>query len=286
MMSFTSKRIFFAVLLASVLLIRAEADAALRSPFERQVERAVEAYSGANPVPEASENIRYLGGITPHHYIALAMIVRFYERIASPSVKRVWLFSPDHFRKARKFAAYCDSDWATAAITLAPDKGALENLAELKIAEANADLFKGEHGITLHIPLAARYFPNATVVPMVLNAKITDMGLLILRKKILSLIRDGDIIILSMDLSHYKSPEGLAAEDAKTLDALENLRYADTHALDVDARRAASLVLRLFKDLGATRGEVLEHSDSSNILGRRIDSGTSYATVVYGMGYR
>jgi hypothetical protein len=38
----------------------------------------------------------------------------------------------------------------------------------------------------------------------------------------------------------------------------------------------------LFRDLGIKEGTVLEHSDSSRILGRRIESGTSYATIIYG----
>jgi hypothetical protein len=37
----------------------------------------------------------------------------------------------------------------------------------------------------------------------------------------------------------------------------------------------------LFKKLGVGQGRVLEHADSSDILGRRIESGTSYATVVF-----
>ena len=224
---------------------------------------------------------RYLGGVTPHHDLALAMIVRFYERIASPEARRVWLFSPDHFHKARNLAAFCAADWALSGGTLEADEEASESRKGLAIAEANARLFASEHGITLHIPLVARYFPNAKVVPMVLNRNISDVGILILRDKIRSLLRSDDVIILSMDLSHYKTPEGMASEDVKTLDVLENLRFTRADGIDADARRAASLVLRLFKDLGAARGTVLEHTDSSAILGRRVESGTSYATIVY-----
>jgi poly-gamma-glutamate synthesis protein (capsule biosynthesis protein) len=281
-------RIAFSILLASVFFPYTTADAAgLTSPFEAEAARAITTYSAlpsaasAPNTPDSSGKNRYLGGVTPHHDVALAMIVRFYERIASPEAKRVWLFSPDHFHRARKPAAFCDGDWALASGTLKADKEACEALRKLKIAEANHSWFGAEHGITLHVPLIAHYFPNAAVVPMVLNPRIPDLGLLILRNKILELMRDDDIVILSMDLSHYKTPEGMAAEDEKTLLALENLASGATGRLDVDARRAASLVLRLLQDRGATRGVVLEHTDSSALLGRRIESGTSYATIIY-----
>jgi AmmeMemoRadiSam system protein B len=209
------------------------------------------------------------------------MIIRFYERIASREVKRVWLFSPDHFHKARKPAAFCDVDWTLAARILESDKEVCGVLQTLEIAEANADLFGAEHGITLHVPLIARYFPNASIVPMVLNRNIPDMDLIVLRHAIRSLISDADIIILSMDLSHYKPPEAMAREDKRTLAVLTNLKPFAARAIDADARRAASLVLALFRDMGADRGEMLEHTDSSAILGERIESGTSYATIVY-----
>lgn len=263
------------LLIAALLPIRAES-APLTSPFEAMVGQAT---ALAAPVTGAAR--RFLGGVTPHHDIALTMIINFYSRLASGDVRRVWLFSPDHFRQTRKMAAVGDRDWAAAGRILRADGEACEKLASLKIAEANGPLFGKEHGVTLHIPFIARYFPNATVVPVVINSSIPDIGLAILQKAILELLDDGDVIILSMDLSHYKTPEEMAAEDEKTLDVLTNLRFAETPFIDVDTRGGAALVLRLLKALGAGKGRVVDHMDSSDVLGRRIESGTSYATILY-----
>jgi AmmeMemoRadiSam system protein B len=254
--------------------------AGLRSHVEYAVERAVASYSSSKAA-RGETYLRALGGIAPHHDLALAMIVRFYERVSNPDVKRVWLFAPDHFRRARKLAAVCDADWKLDTGTLESDKGACAALDSLTFAESDAPMFGGEHGITIHIPLIARYFPNARVVPVVLGRNIPDIGLIILRKKIMELIGPDDVIILSMDLSHYKTPEAMALEDERTLEVLREMKPLETTKLDVDARRAAALVLYLFRDMGASIGEVLERSDSSEALGRRVESGTSYATVTY-----
>jgi AmmeMemoRadiSam system protein B len=254
--------------------------AGLRSPFEKAAERAVASYSSPNAA-RSETPLRALGGITPHHDLALPMIVRFYERVSSPEVKRVWLFAPDHFRRARKLAAVCDADWKLDTGTLESDKEACAALDSLTFAESDAPMFEGEHGITIHIPLIARYFPNARVVPVVLSRNISDIGLIILRKKIMELIGLDDVIILSMDLSHYKTSEAMALEDERTLEVLREMKPLETPSLDVDARRAAALVLYLFRDMGASIGEVLERSDSSEALGCRVESGTSYATVIY-----
>jgi AmmeMemoRadiSam system protein B len=213
------------------------------------------------------------------------MIVRFYESLP-PETKRVWLFAPDHFRRVRKPVAICGENWTLVEQTLLErmleaDREVCEALGAMRIVEERSEIFAGEHGITLHIPLIARYFPDAKVVPMLLNPKIPDMGLIILRNKLRELFREDDIVILSMDLSHYKTPEAMAVEDEKTLEVLKSLRFGSTGGLDVDAGRAAALALMLFKDMGAKNGEVLEHTDSSAILGYRVESGTSYATVMY-----
>jgi hypothetical protein len=39
----------------------------------------------------------------------------------------------------------------------------------------------------------------------------------------------------------------------------------------------------LFREFGIEKGIVLEHADSSSILGRRVESGTSYAAILYGV---
>jgi len=257
----------------------------LTSPFEGDVARAIEqAQAGAKTGTDTGGVI--LGGITPHHGIALPMMARFYERISSDSekVRRVWLFSPDHFERAKQYAVVCGNDWQTAGRILEADAIAKSAFDRMSIAGTDTRLFAEEHGITIHIPFIARYFPNATVVPIVLKTNIPDIALLILRNYILGAIRENDIIILSMDLSHYKTPEEMAAEDERTLAVLTNIEPMRTDRIDIDARRAASLVLRLFKERGAQKGVVMEHMDTSDILGYRIESGTSYATIVYRVG--
>ncbi|MCL1940374.1 MAG: AmmeMemoRadiSam system protein B [Synergistaceae bacterium] len=259
----------------------------MTSPFEGDVIRAVEqirAEKNAYTEAGGGEN-KIIGGITPHHGLALSMIARFYEHISAGSdaekILRVWLLSPDHFKRARNYAVVCGEDWQTAGRILEADAEAKSGLSGMSVADADSRLFAEEHGITIHIPLIARYFPNAAVVPMVLRSDIPDVPLLMLKNYMLGELKETDLIILSMDLSHYKTPEGMAAEDERTLEVLANLEPMKTAHLDIDARRAASLVLRLFSEMGAERGVIIEHMDTSDILGHRVESGTSYATIVY-----
>ena len=276
----------FALLLAVFLMFTESAGARagrLTSPFESDVARAVEREQAHKDIAKENSNLRILGGITPHHGLALDMITRFYGQISSGAIRRVWLLSPDHFKRAGNYAAVCGDDWLAAGRTLAADAVAKSGFSNMSIVEVNSRLFADEHGITIHIPLIARYFPNATIVPMVLKSDTPDIVLLTLKNYMLGVMGEGDLVILSMDMSHYKTPEEMKAEDERSLEALTNLEPMKTDRIDIDARRAASLVLRLFKDMGAERGEVMERMDSSDIMGYKLDpkSGTSYATIIF-----
>lgn len=255
--------------------------APLSSPFDRP---DVWAALAALPLP-ASSDIEgpVMGGISPHHDLAYDLIFRFYRKLArhNSGVRRVFLLSPDHFRRSARRGAVCFADWKTSARLLHVDGEAVAALESTGVLEAREDLFAREHGVTIHIPLIAHFFPNATVVPMVVRADAPDLDLWVLREALLRLSREGDLFILSMDLSHYKTPEAMAAEDEKTLDVLLNLRPRATAGIDVDAKRAAFLLLSVLGERGATRGILLEHTDSSTLLGRRVESGTSYATILY-----
>ena len=280
--------VFLLFLFLLFFALRAESGApatiTMTSPFEGTVARAVE-QARADGEAEADAGGRILGGIAPHHGLALCMMVRFYEQIASHSdskkISRVWLLSPDHFKGAKNYAVVCGDDWRTAGRILEADAAAKSGFSGMGIVGADAGLFSAEHGITIHIPLIARYFPNATVVPMVLKSNISDVALLMLKNYMLGAMEETDVIILSMDLSHYKTPEEMKKEDERTLEVLTNLEPMRTDHLDIDARRAAALVLRLFKELGAERGDIMERMDTTDILGYRVESGTSYATIVY-----
>jgi hypothetical protein len=84
-----------------------------------------------------------------------------------------------------------------------------------------------------------------------------------------------------MDLSHGKTPAGAAAEDARTLPVLRELRTPALRGLDLDCPRGAALLFALLRDLGATQARLLDHTDSCLLLNDGRSPCTSYATLLY-----
>lgn len=221
-----------------------------------------------------------VAGIAPHHTVAAPMIERFYEKIGSPSVRRVWLFSPDHYRAARQPMLVCDHDIGRVKV----DTAAAQKLASESWCGADARSFSQEHGIAVHLPYIERAFPGAAVLPVLFRPGADDLTLLRAVSAIWGEHREGDIYILSMDCSHYKDPDGLRREDARTVPVLERMRSPDTRTVDIDAPAAAAAVMMLARRSGASKGQMLERADTTEMTGTFTVSGTSYITMIYAAG--
>lgn len=223
------------------------------------------------------------GGIVPHHDLAGAMMLRFYDALAEavPAPERIILIAPDHYRAGRSPVSTCGADWLTEFGLLSADREGVAALTGAGLAERQDRLFRSEHGITNHLPLLRRTFPGATVLPLVVRKGLSDLHLLALRKALLPLVERGGLILLSMDLSHGKTPAGAAAEDARTLPVLRELRTPALRGLDLDCPRGAALLFALLRDLGATQAHLLDHTDSCLLLNDSRSPCTSYATLLY-----
>jgi AmmeMemoRadiSam system protein B len=224
-----------------------------------------------------------VGGIAPHHDVAGAMILRFYATLKTSglSPKRVVLIAPDHYRAGRGAVTVCGADWETASGTLRADAAAVGAVVRSGAATRDDRIFVREHGVTTHLPFLREAFPDATVLPVVVRTSASDMQLLVLRKLLAPFLRDGGLVILSMDLSHYKSPANAARDDARTLPVLARMDATSLRGLDIDTLRGAALFLALVRDLGSLRGVVLDHSDSGAIRDLPDAPCTSYATMLF-----
>ncbi len=243
---------------------------------------------GESPAVEASGARGFsggatAGGIVPHHDLAGTMMLRFYDALAEavPAPERIILIAPDHYRAGRSPVSTCGADWLTEFGLLSADREGVAALTGAGLAERQDRLFRSEHGITNHLPLLRRTFPGATVLPLVVRKGLSDLHLLALRKALLPLVERGGLILLSMDLSHGKTPAGAAAEDARALPVLRELRTPALRGLDLDGPRGAALLFALLRDLGATQARLLDHTDSCLLLNDGRSPCTSYATLLY-----
>ena len=223
-----------------------------------------------------------VGGLAPHHDVAAPLIDGLYERLRSlcPNPARVVIIGPDHFGRAKRNVVVCAHDWTTPSGVLRGDSLGAERVAGAGGALRQDAIFPLDHAVTEHIPRVRRFFGDVPVLPLLIRPPATDLQILRVRRVLETLLRDGGIVILSMDLSHYKPRAESDAEDDQSLAAIQRFELHRLNSLDVDTPRGARLFLSLMKALGATESRVLGRSNSADWLSNATRT-TGHATVVF-----
>jgi poly-gamma-glutamate synthesis protein (capsule biosynthesis protein) len=226
-----------------------------------------------------------VSGITvPHHLLAADLIARGFWAASGNRYDRVILLSPDHFSKSRRAFATTRRDIETVLGTIRTDQavaGAL--LSEPRLFD-DSDLFKQEHGVAALLPFVRHFFPDASIVPIVVSYASTradwDAAVAALRP----FLGPTTLVVQSTDYSHYlthavalqRDQEMLNIIAANDVDAVARLVQPD----HLDSKGSQYIQMRLQAEVNKAHGAVIASRSSSeySAIG---DKTTSYVVTVY-----
>lgn len=141
------------------------------------------------------------------------------------------------------------------------------------------DLFGNEHGVVLHAPYIAEYFPDAQVIPLLFTRSVSREKLAVLESALRPIFADeGTIIIASIDFSHYLTAAEAQEKDEITLDLVQKgaadtiMSLSDDH---LDCPSCLSMLLRLMESSKNSQPEVLFHENSKDFMPMESDKPTT-----------
>jgi AmmeMemoRadiSam system protein B len=233
-----------------------------------------------------AEKSQVRAGIVPHHFLARDLIAAFFQGIASPSVSRVILVGPDHFK------SFSGTDplsfttllpWRTPFGGLEPDRRFIQHLASEDACLGSDKIFMRDHSIWVLVPFVKKAFPQAHIVPLVLRnnreyARFRELG------ETLARLDDQEgILVVSSDFSHGVSQDQAMRLDRESITNLGRLDLDHIARIHCDCRPCLAVLLgflgeeqsfRLLdrqtsRDLGAPPGEPLTSYVSGYYCHRR-----------------
>ncbi len=167
----------------------------------------------------------YRGGAVNHHTLATDLLARFFSELGRCrlDVTRVIVLSPDHFHVGQTFITTFTDGYRTQGDFVSVDQKAVEDLlAEVPSARVNHDLFVNEHGVASLIPFLHQALPTASVVPVTINASISQTEAETMVQWLKGELKDlHTIVIVSSDMSHYLADVQARKNDAKTREAFQ-----------------------------------------------------------------
>ncbi|MEK7073202.1 MAG: AmmeMemoRadiSam system protein B [Patescibacteria group bacterium] len=203
---------------------------------------------------------RTQGLILPHYLLAAPLIAGAVSAFLEPPT-RVIIIGPDHLERARASAVVSRASWKTPYGTLMPDSAAA--LLPETAAMNDEAVFDVEHSISTLVPFVKKSFPDATVMPVLVNSRLTDAQEAALADALP--VDERTLVIASVDFSHYQ-PDRVARFHDRTSRAA--LSYADpalVNDLEIDSPPSLRVFLRLMQRRGALGMTVLGNKNSAQL---------------------
>jgi len=263
----------------------------------REVERILAA-AAVDP-SDVPETVR--GGLVPHAGWTFSgrTAARTLKALAARDrLGRVVIFGTDHGRLSGPGAVYAKGAWATPLGEVPVDAdlagavlGACEELT------ADPDAHAGENSIEIQVPLLKALADDVRIVPVMLSLRPEAAA--IGRRVGELLARDAPeaSVLGSSDLTHYGpryrfSPAGAGESgltwarenDRRIIKLIEEMRAAEVVAEAGERQNACgggavAAAIEACSALGATRGQCLEYTTSSEVVGGLETVG--YASVIF-----
>jgi AmmeMemoRadiSam system protein B len=198
-----------------------------------------------------------------------------------------------------------DSDrWESPLGDIQIDGALRELLLQTNAAKANASAHRTEHSLEVQVPFIQHLFDAAKILPIVVPPTEAALALGEALADIMSRAPQRIVCIGSTDLTHYGprygfTPMGAGAEGLRWASAVNDQQFIEL-ALRLDADRllsdalergnacgpgAAAAAIRVAETLGVTRGSLLAHTDSNEVMVRQMGAAgrdsVGYAALVF-----
>ncbi len=269
------------------------------------LEKLLKTYSGSDPLPEI-----ITGGIVPHAgwvFSGELCGMLFNEIHSRQQVDTFVLFGANHSVNSYSHMVYDVGQWASPLGTIDIDQEYAAALVELAdgLLHANCQAHSQEHSLEVLIPFIQYLFPEAKIVPIMVQPLETAVKVGELAAEITSRYTDRKIIAIgSTDLTHYgpsyyntpmgTGPEALAwaknANDRQMTDLICQMRYdrvvstAQEHKNACGAGAIAATMSYCSKQ-GKNQGIMLQQTCSSEVFkqkfGKTDMNSVGYAAIAF-----
>ena len=281
-------RQFWVAMLAGLLLTPPHAwpRDCLYTYWSDNPQRYLEAIQKANGLPAATvpEGEKVCGGIVTHHFLASGLMVRFFAALSQHAApETIVLLAPNHFHQGLAGISVSSLPWKTPFGLYPARKEMVQEISRAIRAPEDPEAFSGEHSVGVLIPFLKYYFPQSRVVPVLIDVNADKMQLRALRDVLEARAKNPKtLILLSMDFSHDSTIAIADARDQEAQKVVASMDDSKTSALHTDCRKGLWVLLEAAKSAGCQRAQILEHSNSAQLLGRPEQPDvTSYFTVLF-----
>ena len=205
-------------------------------------------------------------GIVSHHLLIRELIAEFFLRLSwEVDPKTIVVIGPNHFSEGHHAVAVSRLPWITPFGAVSSNQEMVSALVDSAVATVDEEAFTREHSMGALVPFVKYFFPEASVVTIVLRPDADTIEAAHLANFLSAYAGQGVILLASLDFSHYKKSSVAQREDLTTLEIFRNFDTKNYRRAFVDSHPVFFAMLKSCKEIGSTSIEIIDHTNSAII---------------------
>lgn len=228
------------------------------------------------------ENIKPRSGTVSHHLLVSPIINSWFKELKKHNndIKNFFIISPKHTDLGYGIISLSSLDWRiTGNKSVKANKKYINKILNRLNIKEDRYAFHKEHGIGTLIPFINYYYPDARIIPIVMdefNKQISICGKL---SGIISGLMEKDdksFLIISVDFSHRVNLSKTKKRDAITRDALNSLDPDRVNEIYSDNNVSLFTLFFTCNNLNLDANHIFCNIDSQSYIRKNLDDITSY----------
>ncbi len=207
--------------------------------------------------------------VVPHHDLVKSRRTRlFKDRSSTTQPDTIILLSPNHFDAGTDDIITTNRVWTvdSGEGSIEPATAVVDALVDAGLMTLDDTVFRSEHGIKNLLGEIHEFFPDATLVPVVLKERV-DPARVELLVETLTAMCDECGVIASVDMSHYQPAAVAAVHDIKTIRALTTMNVSEVWDVEVDSQASLAFLVQWAQVNGLQWFELVDYTNSGVLEG-------------------
>jgi MEMO1 family protein len=237
------------------------------------------AYLRGQDVPPVSKVVSF---VMSHHLVAANLMGRVIGAAREVRPQTIVVIGPDHLNRGATRFTTSRTTWLWQERRYPPSQSVVDALVVEPDVRVDESLIAEEHSVLTPLPFLQRQFPHAQFVLLTMRSTFDGTSAQRIAELLNRTLGAHDLVVASVDFSHYKTLEAAKADDEISLAALAKSDPVILKGIPADSPMSLAIAMQFAHLRGATEQTIVDHANSAELTGNLAEaSTTSYIDVVF-----
>lgn len=223
--------------------------------------------------------------IMPHHLVAKQLMAQIATMVGKQCPRNIVVLGPDHANRGQTMATTSVMAWQSPWATYAVATDVVQELQKLTFVQVGEAVITQEHSVLYPLPFLQHACPKANFVLLTIRSGFDLEKNEQLAQTLHARLTPEDVVVASVDFSHYKTAAEARVEDQESLRLLGAGEPAGLAHIPADAPAVLAVTMRFAQLRGAGSFQLLKNANAAEIANDPSQPNTtSYVTGWWGRG--